>query len=126
MEGAVDELVGNHEVCWLVLFFQRADGGDGEDALDAELFEGVDIGAEVQFRGQNAMSATVAGEERDLASFQFAEHERVGGLAKGRFNAFFVHVGKSGHGVKPAAANDSDLCLRQCRSDQQARGGLSD
>ena len=37
MKGAIDELVGNDEVGGLVLFLERADGGDGEDALDAEL-----------------------------------------------------------------------------------------
>ncbi len=30
MEGAVDELIGNDEVGGLVLFLERADGGDGE------------------------------------------------------------------------------------------------
>ncbi len=37
-EGAVDELVGDHEVRRLVLFLERANGGHGEDALDAQLF----------------------------------------------------------------------------------------
>ena len=114
MEGAVDELVGDDEVGGLVLFFERADGGDGEDALDAELLEGVDVGAEVQLGGQDAMAAAVAGEKGDLAAFQLAENESVRGLAKGRFHGDFVHVGESGHGVKPAAADDADLRLRQC------------
>ena len=55
MKGAVDELIGNDEVGGLVFFLERADGGDGDDALDAELFEGVDVGAEVQLRGQDTM-----------------------------------------------------------------------
>ena len=111
MEGAVDELVGHDEVGGLVLFLERADGGDGEDALDAELLEGVDVGAEVQLRGQDAMAAAVAREKGDLAAFEFAENEGVGWLAEGRFDALFVHVGESGHGVEPAAADDADLCL---------------
>ena len=77
MKRAIDELVGNHEVGRLVLFFERADGGDGQDALHSELLEGVDIGAEVQFRRKNAVSATVAREEGDFVAFQFAEHEWV-------------------------------------------------
>ena len=114
MKGAVDELVGDHEVGGLVLFLERADGGDGEDALDAELLEGVDVGAEVQLRGQNAVAAAVAGEEGDLAAFQFAEDEGVGWVAEWRLDALFMNIGESGHGIKPAAADDADLRLSQC------------
>jgi len=35
MEGAVNKLVGNYEIRGLVLFLERADGRDGENALDA-------------------------------------------------------------------------------------------
>ena len=76
MKGAIDELVGHDEVGGLVLFLERADGGDGEDALDAELLEGVDVGAEVELGGQNAMAAAVAREKGDLAAFELAENER--------------------------------------------------
>ena len=77
MKRAIDELVGNHEIRRLVLFLERADGRDRENPLDAKLFEGVDVGTEVQFRGQNAMAASMAREKSDLATLQFAEHERV-------------------------------------------------
>ncbi len=51
MEGTIDELVGDDEVGGLVLFLERADGRNGEDALDSELLHGVDVGAEVQLGG---------------------------------------------------------------------------
>ena len=114
MEGAVDELVGDHEVGGLVLFLERADGGDGEDALDAEFLEGVDVGAEVELGGEDAMAAAMAGEKGDAAAFQFAEHECVRGRAEGCFHALLAHVGETRHGVKPAAANDADFRLSQC------------
>ena len=114
MEGAVDELVGHHKVGGLVLFLQRADGRNGEDALHAQLLEGVDVGAEVQLRGQNAMPAPMPRQKGHLAPLQFAQHKGVGRLAKGRLHALFAHVGESGHGVKPAAADDADLRLSQC------------
>ena len=85
MKGAVDELIGHDEVGGLVLFLERADGGDGEDALDAELLEGVDVGAEVQFGGKDAMAAAVAREEGDLAAFELAENEGVGGCRRRAF-----------------------------------------
>ena len=112
MKGAVDELVGHNEVGGLVLFLERADGGDGDDALDAELLEGIDVGAEVELGRKNAMAAAVTREESDLAAFELAENEGVRGRAEGRFDALLVDVGESGHGVEPAAADDADFCLR--------------
>ena len=113
VEGAVDELVGHDEVGGLVLFLERADGGDGENALHAELFHGVNVGAEVELGRKNAMAAAVAREKSDLAAFEFAENEGVRGCAEGRFDALLVNVGESGHGVEPAAADDADFCACQ-------------
>ena len=67
-EGAVDELVGDDEVSGPVLFFERADGGERKDARDAEFFEGVEVGAEIEFGGQDTMTASVTGEEGDFAA----------------------------------------------------------
>ena len=114
MEGAVDELVRHHEVRGLVLFLQRADRRDGENALHAQLLEGVDIGAEVQLGRQNAMAAAVARQKGDFAALELAQHKGVRRLAERRLDALFVNVGESGHGVKPAAADNPDLCLSQC------------
>ncbi len=79
MKGAVDELAGHDEVGGLVLFLERTDGGDGKDALHAELFHGVDVGAEVELGGKNAMAASVTREEGDLTALELAEDEGVGG-----------------------------------------------
>ena len=114
MKSPIDELVGNDEVGRLVLFFQRAHRGDRDDPLHAELLECIDVGAEIQLRRQNAMSASMPCQKGNLAAFQFAEHERVRWIAKWRFHALFMNIGESGHGVKPAAADDPDLCLSQC------------
>ena len=81
--GAVEELVGNDELQRLVLFLQRTNRRDRQNALDAELFESINVGAEIQFAGQDAVAASVAGEEGDLAAFQRAENIGVGGLAEG-------------------------------------------
>jgi len=67
MEGAVNELVGDDEVRRLVFFLEGADGGDRDDALDAELLHAVDVGAEVELRRQDAVAATVAREKTQRA-----------------------------------------------------------
>ena len=45
--GAIEELVGNDEIQRLMLFFQRSDGGNRNDAFDSQLLEAVNVGAEI-------------------------------------------------------------------------------
>ena len=86
---------------------------DGEDALDAELLDGVDVGAKVELRGKNAMAAAVPRQKGDFAPLELAEYEGVGGVAEGRFDRALLNIGESGHGVEPAAADDADFrCLQ--------------
>src|SRR5580698_10797527 len=113
MKGAIDELVGHDKVRGLVLFLERADGGNGNNTLDAELLECVDVGAEVQLGGKNAMAASMAREKGDLASFEIAKHKSLRWLAEVRIHALFAYVGEAGHGVKTAAADNADFRLRQ-------------
>ncbi len=91
------------------------------NALHAELLEGIDIGAEVQLRGQDAMATSVARQEGNLAPFQFAQNKGIGRLAKRRLYAFFLYVGESGHGIKPAAADNADLRFSQIVLPMRAR-----
>ena len=84
-KSTVDELVGDDEVGRLVLFLERANRGHGNDALDAELFECVEVGAEVQLRWEDAVAAAVAREEGDFVAGELAEDKWVGGLAEGSF-----------------------------------------
>src|SRR5579864_7572789 len=59
MAGAIEKLVWNHEIQRLVLFFERTNGRNGDDALDTELFEAMNIGAEVQLARKNSVSTPV-------------------------------------------------------------------
>ena len=63
--GAIDDLVWDHEVAGLDLLLQRADGGEGNDAADAERAESRDIGAVGDFVGREGVVGAVAGEEGD-------------------------------------------------------------
>ena len=117
MEGAVDELVRNHKVRRLMLLFERADGRDGEDPLHAQHLHREDVGAKVQFAGQDTMTASVARQKSNLATFKFAD-KYVGGIAKGRRSPHLLRIGKSGHGVQAAAADDANFCLLQTGSER--------
>ena len=52
-------------------------------------------------------------QKRNSAPLKLTQHKGVGGIAKGCFDALFAGVGKSGHGIQPAAADDANLCLSQ-------------
>ena len=59
------------------------------------------------------MTAPVAGQERDLAALQRAQDISVGRLAERGVQTDFLYPGQAGHGVQPAATDDSDFRLRQ-------------
>ncbi len=107
--GAVEELVGDDEIERAVLFLERADGAEGDDALHAQRLHAVDVGAEVQLRGRDAVAAAVAREEGDLASGERAEDVVVRRAAEGRLDVGFFLGFEAGHGVESAAADDSDF-----------------
>ena len=93
MKGPVDKLVRDDEVGRLVLFLERADRGDREDPLDAQLLHCEDVRAEVQLRRQQQVSPTVPGKKGHFAPRQIAEHEGVRRLAERGCDALFFDVG---------------------------------
>jgi hypothetical protein len=116
MLRAVVELVRDDEFERAVFFLERADGGDGDDALDAELLKTVNIGAEIQFGWKQAMTAPVAGKESNFASSKSSQDVGIGRIAKRSGEFYFLDIGYTGHGVEPATANDAYFRLRQSES----------
>jgi len=125
MAGAVEELVGNHELQRFVLFLERSNGRDGDDALDAELLESVDIGAEIELARHEAMAASVTREERDLATLEGAADVRVRRGTERGSDFDFLYFCKAGHGIESTAADDADFRLRQTTSRVRFRAGTN-
>ncbi len=92
MPSAVKELVGDHEVERLMLFFQRTDRRHGNDALDSQLLESVNVGAKIQLARQEFVAARVARQESNFAPFERAQNVCVRRIAKRRLLAHFVYV----------------------------------
>src|SRR5207244_7408310 len=86
-----------------------ADGADGDNALDAEHLHGVDIGAEVQFAGKNAMPAAVTRKKSDPLAFKIADHDFVGRLAERGLDTQFARIAEAAHRVEAAAADHADF-----------------
>ena len=62
------------------------------------------------------MPSTMPREKCHLAAFERAEDVSIRRLAEGRILFHFLHISEPGHGIKPAAADDSNLRLRQTTS----------
>ncbi len=63
-KGTVDELIRHHEVGRLVLLLERAYRRDRENPFHSKRLHGVDVGSEVQLRGQQTMSSSVTRQKR--------------------------------------------------------------
>jgi hypothetical protein len=92
---AVEELIGEDEIERPMLFLERADRAERNNALDAQRFHGVDVGAEVQLRGRDAMPAPVPRQKRHLAPGQRSHHELSDGAPNG------VSIAASRSAAKP-------------------------
>ena len=66
--GAIDDLVGNDKVHGLDLLAKGADGGEGDDAADADVSQGGDAGAVGHLVGRELVVQAVAGEEGDVGA----------------------------------------------------------
>ena len=113
MASAIEELIGDYEIERSVLILQRSDCGNRDDPLDAQLFEPVYIGAKIQFRWQNAVSASVPRKKCDLAALKRTQYIGVGRISEWSLLLHFPDVANTGHGIKPTAANDANFRLRQ-------------
>jgi hypothetical protein len=112
MSRAINELVSDEKFAGREFFFERANRADGDDAIHADKFEGIDVGAVIDFRRKNAMAAAVSREERNPSTFEKARDDGFRGIAEGRVDADFLGVRKAFHVVKAAAADDSYAGLR--------------
>lgn len=63
--GAIDGLIGDHEVAGLDLLREGACGGEGNDAAHADVAEGSDVGARRHLRRVELVMGAVAREEGD-------------------------------------------------------------
>src|SRR5260370_42703030 len=83
-EGAVDELVDEHEGAGRQIRLQAADGGERDEVGDAGALQRIDVGAVIDLRRRHAMTAAVARQEDDARARERAETELVRRLAEGR------------------------------------------
>ena len=76
---------------------------------DAEFFHRPDVGAMVQFAGQNPVAAPVARQENHVAPGEFAGEQIIGRRAERRFDLHPFLVREAFDVVKSGAADDADV-----------------
>ena len=76
----------------------------------------MNVGAEIQFAGKDAMAAAMPRQKRDFTSFQRAAHIGVGRRAERRLQPRFLYLAQPRHRVEPAAADNPDFRLCQSSS----------
>jgi hypothetical protein len=103
MFGAIDKLVGDEEFARSQFFLEGAHGADGDDAVHAEKFERVNVGAVIDFGRQNAMAAAVAGKEGDAFALEKPVTMASEGSPKGVLTRDFPAIGEAFHRIKAAA-----------------------
>ena len=106
--GVVENLVGDDDVAGGVIVAQRAAGADRNDAFNAQQFEGVDVGAVVDFGGSQPVAFAVAGEKGDFDSVEVADHHWVAGRAKGCDDVTLFDIIEADHVVQARAADDGE------------------
>ncbi len=103
---AVEKLVRNYEFERRVFFLEGADGAQRNNPLDAERFEAVDVGAEIQLRRGDAMAAAMARKKRDLFPGQLSDDIVVRRPAPRRVDGQLLLYFKARHRIQSAAADN--------------------
>lgn len=107
--GAVNDLVGEDKVHGLNVLLQGADGGEGDNAADANAAEGGNVGPVGHLVRRKLVMKAVAGEEGNVDVAVGEDVDGRGGLAPRRVGV------QSGDGrvalelAEASAANDGDV-----------------
>ena len=71
----------------------------------------MNIGAEIEFAGKNAVSARVARQKGHFAALERAADVGVGRRAERRLHAYFFYFCQPWHGIQTAATDNANLRL---------------
>ena len=107
--GPVDELVAEDEVAGLDVTLERAGGARRDHRLHAERAHRPDVGAVVDQVGRDRVAPAVARQERDAATADRGQEERVGRRAVRRVDLDLADVVEQR--VEPRTAEHADLRL---------------
>jgi hypothetical protein len=122
---AVNDLVGDDKVHGLDLLLQRADGGKGDDAADADGAQGGNVGAGGHLVRGKLVVAAVAGEERDGDAVVREDGDGGRGRAPGRRGRELGDGLEARERAEAGAADDGDAdgAVKGCGERGHGGGG---
>jgi hypothetical protein len=92
-EGFIDELIDENQIAGGDVLSKRAYGTAAYQGVDAELFEGKDIGCKRDIAGRKFMALAVSIQECDFVFPQRADHDSRTRLSKRRFDIVRLGIG---------------------------------
>src|SRR5215468_7904957 len=114
--GAVEELIGQHNVARLVARLQRPNRADTDNPGHSKFFHSPNVCTVIQFARKNPMTTTMPRQEHNLSPGQPASQQCIRRRAKRGFHLDPFLAGKTLNMIKTAAANHTDPMLRHGRS----------
>ena len=108
LAGAIEKLRGQEHIARRVFFLQTADRGHADNPANIQRTERVDICPMIQLVRKHAMAAPVPGQEINLPSMHLPADERVGRIAKWRFDALLGRIFHALHLIEAASADDAN------------------
>ena len=105
---AVQELAWEHDVARFVACLKGTHGAHADDPVDAQRFHRVDVGAVVEFTGQNAMTTSVSWQEYDRSASEFACQELIRRRSERRAHGFPSAFCEPLDVIQSASSDDSD------------------
>lgn len=106
--GAVKKLVGEKNVFGSILFLEAADCRDGDNPAHIKVAHGPKVGAVIEFGGEDAVTASMTGEEDEAPTIELTNDQSVRRRAKRCVDNNFLPVREALNVIKTTTANDAD------------------
>lgn len=107
--GPIYDLVGNKEIARTKMMLQTSYSGESNDGIDANVFQGCDVGAGRDFRGRIDMAATMTSKEGDRRALgRTSDCDGRRRRAPRRNGIQFSHIGKVAEGVEASPADNAE------------------
>ena len=108
LAGPVEKLRRQEHVARRIFFLKTADRGHADDPANIQRTERVDVRPMIQLVRENAMAAPVPRQKINLPSMHLPADERIGRIAKRRFDALLGRIFHALHLIKAAPSDDAD------------------
>src|SRR5262249_55014169 len=105
----VIKLVRNHDVEGRNVLLHASDRTNGNQPLNSQFFEAVNICAVIDFGWQDPVAASMSCEECDFLAVEVADDKCIRWIPERSRYPHFFHIGKLVHLIEAASADHTNL-----------------